>query len=501
MDEALRDVPVHGTASVSDDAGVAELEALRDALTAWDPASSEAAAIDRITALETLKSTCAAMQARETMALDERRRAREAAEGVPAEKLGRGLGSEIALARREPVHQGGRHLGLARALCAEMPHTLAALSAGDISEYQATVMVRETAWVSVEHRRHIDELMSGRLGRAGTKRLAAEAKAHAQRLDQEGAVRHLERSVRERRVSVRPAPGGMSYLTALVPMPQAVAAYAALQRDAATWVGTGDEQGRTRDQIAADLLVERLTGQGVASAVPMEVHLLMTDAALMGSDPGPAWLPGHGPLPAGTARRLLADPDAQVFLRRLYTRPEDGHLVAMDSRARIFPPLLRRMILLRDDVCRTPWCDAPIRHADHIVAHRENGQTTFDNGSGLCAQCNHTKEHPGWRHSTGPDRLDVTTPTGHRYARADTPLPVWIAPYPPAPPGHPPAPGLKPRRRPRRSSSGPVSVGPVSVGEARLQWCLQVHRPAVRLSRLSMASARRRPGAPVIAMC
>src|SRR5699024_8577614 len=152
---------------------------------------------------------------------------------------------------------------------------------------------------------------------------------------------------------------------------------------------------RTQDQITADLLVERLTGQLSAAAVPVEVHLVMTDGALLGSDPDPAWIPGQGPLPAETARRILSDPEAEVFLRRLYTRPADGQLVSMDSRNRVFPPLLRRMILLRDDVCRTPWCEAPIRHADHVLAYRDGGPTSFENGSGLCAACNFTKERPG----------------------------------------------------------------------------------------------------------
>lgn len=39
----------------------------------------------------------------------------------------------------------------------------------------------------------------------------------------------------------------------------------------------------------------------------------------------------------------------------------------MDSRARLFPAGLRRFIRARDDTCRTPYCDAPIRHLDHIV--------------------------------------------------------------------------------------------------------------------------------------
>jgi hypothetical protein len=43
----------------------------------------------------------------------------------------------------------------------------------------------------------------------------------------------------------------------------------------------------------------------------------------------------------------------------------------MDSRARLFPAGLRRFILARDDACRTPYCDAPSRHHDHIVPGQE----------------------------------------------------------------------------------------------------------------------------------
>ena len=42
------------------------------------------------------------------------------------------------------------------ALVGEMPHTLAALSRGLISEWRATLMVRETAVLSVEDRRRVD---------------------------------------------------------------------------------------------------------------------------------------------------------------------------------------------------------------------------------------------------------------------------------------------------------------------------------------------------------
>jgi hypothetical protein len=104
----------------------------------------------------------------------------------------------------------------------------------------------------------------------------------------------------------------------------------------------------------------------------------------------------------------------------------------MDSRARLFPAGLRRFLQARDDTCRTPYCDAPIRHHDHIIPWHRGGTTTHGNGAGLCEACNHTKETPGWtvqpRHGpVGAGRLrhtlEIRTPTGHCYHSTAPPLP------------------------------------------------------------------------------
>jgi len=62
---------------------------------------------------------------------------------VPTAKQGRGVAGEVALARRDSPARGGRHLGLAKALVHEMPHTLAALESGALSEWRATLIARE----------------------------------------------------------------------------------------------------------------------------------------------------------------------------------------------------------------------------------------------------------------------------------------------------------------------------------------------------------------------
>jgi hypothetical protein len=298
----------------------------------------EAALVERIATLESEKSAAAAEQAVLTAELDRVRRAAEAAAGVPAAKRGKGLASEIALARRDSPNRGGRHLGFAKALVYEMPHTLAALKAGALSEWRATLIVRESACLDLAHRRLLDARMCAdqhALDGKGDKRIEADAKAIAYALDPHAVIDRAVRAESERAVWVRPAPDAMSYVTALLPMAKGVSVYAALKRAADT------SDGRSRGQVMADTLVERITGRPAEVPIPVAVELVITDEALLGGDTTAARVPGYGPIPAAIACRLAADAigDARskATLRRLYRHPASGALVARESRARLFP--------------------------------------------------------------------------------------------------------------------------------------------------------------------
>ncbi|MEY9777433.1 hypothetical protein ABH915_003041 [Arthrobacter sp. MW3 TE3886] len=144
--------------------------------------------------------------------------------------------------------------------------------------------------------------------------------------------------------------------------------------------------------------------------------------------------PSGSPIRTRDASRAADDPAFTLWLRRLYTHPRTGELIAMDSRARLFPPGLRRFIQTRDDTCRTPYCDAPIRHLDHIIPWHHGGETTSTNGAGLCEACNHTKETPGWNARPSPEaepgngrnsrhNIELTTPTDHTHHSPAPPLP------------------------------------------------------------------------------
>ena len=153
----------------------------------------------------------------------------------------------------------------------------------------------------------------------------------------------------------------------------------------------------------------------------------------------PARVPGHGSIPAPVARWWLRGADERsVWLRRLYTAPSGRALVAMDSRRRLFTGLLRRMRVLRDDLCTTPWCGAAITHADHATPAREGVPTDFVQGNGKCVRCSHSKEAPGWRTRTTPAGVEIRTPLGWVYRSSPPPLLGWGSDPPDGPArGHP----------------------------------------------------------------
>jgi hypothetical protein len=399
-------------------------------LVAVDSLADESALVERIATLERLKSAAAAGQAHATAALDVRRRAAEAAAGVPTAKRGRGLASEVALARRDSPVRGGQHLGFAKALVHEMPHTLAALEIGALSEWRATLIVKESACLDVEDRRALDAEMCAdvaELDGLGDGRITATAKSIAYRLDPQAVVDRAVRAETERTVTIRPAPDTMTYVTALLPMRQGVSVYAALRGEAGT---CGD--GRGRGQVMADTLVERVTGRPAEVPVPIAVDLVITDESLFAGDTTPARVAGYGPIPAAVGRRLVdaavTDERSRATLRRLYRHPKSGALVAMESRSRLFPKGLGHFIDMRDDTCRTPYCDAPIRHHDHAMSSSRGGPTSAINGLGECERCNYAKEAPGWRVSTSCDETgshsaEFITPTGARHRSKAPPLP------------------------------------------------------------------------------
>lgn len=328
------------------------------------------------------------------------------------------------------------------------------MTEGLLAEWTAMEIVRETSCLSREHRAAVDAHLADRFRSGSPKKLVAAASAMAYELDPYAFVNRGRKATADRRVSIRPAPEVMANVTGFLPVAQGVACYKALDEAARTLKATGDE--RSLDQLRADLFIERLTGQRAADQADIELGLVMTDTALLGLDETAARLEHYGPLPAGLARDLVTGDGGQdgaadeaipegareavVWLRRLYADPLTGVLTDQDSRCRVFTGALRRFLVARDQVCRTSWCDAPLRHVDHVLPFARGGETTETNGDGLCEACNYAKEASGWRHEVveagdGTHLIRVTTPTGHTYESAAPPVLPTLGLRPARPPG------------------------------------------------------------------
>ena len=225
-------------------------------------------------------------------------------------------------------------------------------------------LVRETAALSLADRTMVDQRLSAMRIDTATglvsdpavdgwtpRRVEGAARALAAELDPQAAVRRAAKATSQRRVTIRPTPDTMTYLTGLLPVAQGVAAWASLRTTARAAKAAGDR--RTESQIMADLFVQRLTGQTTATAVPAEIQLVMTPDTLLGTSDRPARI-GETVLPAQTARDLAARADAPRWLRRLYADPTTGVVTAIDPTRRRFTPADARFLDTRDQHCRHP---------------------------------------------------------------------------------------------------------------------------------------------------
>ncbi|QRO88402.1 HNH endonuclease [Kytococcus sedentarius] len=385
--------------------------------------------VDTLRELEELRNTVAAVQLEAVARLQRVQTAEDLAAGVPEEMAGECTASMVGLARRESPHRGAEALSLAESLAEDLPCTLERMLAGRATEYQARLVQRHTSHLTAVQRQVVDQVIAPRLEDLSPRRVTSAVQAEAYRLDPEGSTRRAALAHRDRKVRLQPKPDTMTLLTAYLPAAQGVAVWAGLDREARSRRAVGDE--RSIDQLRADILVERLTGQATAQAVPLEVQLVVPAGTVFGGaatrevleggaaavgavdgpcagggttrrvpeavarDGEPAFLTGYGPLPAPLARSMIRE-SAEVRLRRLLLDPLHGTLVGRESRARTFSRGDRELLVARDRFCRTPWCDAPIREADHVVGWAEGGSTSIANGQGLCSRCNQVKNHPRW---------------------------------------------------------------------------------------------------------
>jgi hypothetical protein len=379
-----------------------ELHGLADLLAGLGADPVPVTLLDQIDALERIKSAAAAAQVALVAAFAD---AVETAEDAPADGRRRpsramSIGAEVALAARTSPYQGEQRVLLSRRLRDDLPGVHAALGRGEVREDQAFVIAREVAHLDPAQRAGVDADLTGApesLTGLGDERLRQAVRRSCLTIAAGAEERRHRRARADRHVTTRLLDDGTGRITSIVTAEHLVAVRAVLDREAAAARAAGD--GRTGGQVRADTVVHRITGRDPVEPVPVRVNLVISAESLLAGGDEPAHVPGIGWLPAGLCTRLVRDASAaaKATLRRLFVRPDDRALVAMESASRTFPTALAELLDVRDGgLCRTPGCSAAVRHHDHVVRESDGGPTSAHNGQGLCERCNYVKESPGW---------------------------------------------------------------------------------------------------------
>ncbi|GAA1490919.1 DUF222 domain-containing protein [Brachybacterium sacelli] len=302
----------------------------------------------------------------------------------------RSAARDVSMTSRRSPYMADRTLTAARRLVESMPKMLHALATGKITSGVARSTATSVAALTPVQRTQVDAILGARLasldGCGSQDWDGAVAKAIAES-DPEGEVKRHQHARQNRHVTVRRGKNGMASMTAHLPALEAMKVRKRLALEAERLRASGDRRGH--QQIQTDSFVDTLLGtEDGMDRTDLDIGVIITDRALLHPGQGDlAHIEGYGPVPAeavredlqgplaefsGEAEGALGDdaPAARRTLRRLYTHPTTGELVAVESVGRAFPKALARFIRWRDTTCRGPFCDAPILPGTSIVRSR-----------------------------------------------------------------------------------------------------------------------------------
>ncbi|MDQ1589344.1 MAG: hypothetical protein QOJ77_2509, partial [Microbacteriaceae bacterium] len=314
----------------------------------------------------------------------------------------RALRAELASALRIPERTAEAQLAVSESLVNDLPDTLAALVAGEISYRHAQIMVDHTRALDTAALRALEAGALPFARNLTASKFERKIRSLRERANPETIRERHVRAVTDREIVFDPGQDGMAWLSAYLPAAEALGAYNRVSELAATLQCPGEERTLTqlRADVFRDLLIDGEAGDQ-ASGVTAKVFVTVPVLTLLDRDELlghelPATLDGYGPIDADTARTLAGH--ASSFIR-LLTHPETGAVLSVGRDSYRVPQDLKNWLQIRDATCRFPGCS---RHAsrceiDHTHDWAHDGQTRHDNLAHLCKSHHILKHKSDWQ--------------------------------------------------------------------------------------------------------
>jgi hypothetical protein len=348
---------------------------------------------------------------------------------------------ELASAVRLSPVTAQRRIDTARLLHGPLAATCEALSLGEITPSQVTVIVEACRRLPGFFQRDDAEVVAfaaatavfqqrvlpaAKRGSLSTTRAAARRAVLA--IDAVGEARRRTNARCTRDAWVSDQDDGISLFMAAMATEDAHAILTQLNTHANALADCPASDGDPRMTIGerrVQALAQLVLGGDSAGIAPRRAHVdlvidLPTWLALREADsPASVELRGSGPLPSDVVRDLLADPDVVITLRRLVTDPLTGHLLDYGRKTYEISRRLREFIIARDRTCRFPGCQrrADLSQIDHAIPWDDGGTTSPENLGALCVRHHQLKTFAGWQitESAADGSCVWTSPQGRRY--------------------------------------------------------------------------------------
>lgn len=344
--------------------------------------------------------------------------------------------AELGCALRLSERAAGALIAESTTLFDALPGTLAALRGGSISYRHAQVLIDHAEFLEPELCAALEAAAlpwAGALSPAAFNRKVRQVR---EGLDPESMTARRVRAATDRRIECIGAHDGMAWLSAYLPVAQAVAIFSRVTETARSIQSA--EERRTLAQLRVDVFAASLLGDGDGSrdnhladtyrqirprvmvTVPVLRLLggarLLDGASLLSGTNEPASLEGYGPIDAETARLLTAEAPS---LTRLLTHPETGVVLSVGHEKYRVPNELRAWLRVRDGTCRFPSCGRTAANCDldHTEGWAHSGDTEWSNLAHLCPKHHKLKHEGGWHASQdAAGALAWSSPAGKRYS-------------------------------------------------------------------------------------